>query len=387
MATTFEQNYIDLLIKQYWEQPNAVAEIEAQAATWEKIRDVFLAFDAEFDLDTAVGAQLDIIGKTVGLLRADHIEFNDDEEYRFFLRLQISRNNGSAFMVSDDKTSIQDVIQFAFEKLAYVIDSKNMTLTLYIEDTFDITRLLLILELAVLPKPQGVRYIVIMYETFGLPFGFSELTEPLPTDVAGYTETGVSTLPTAAQVGSSLAVSTVDFPALAALNSTDVVFIDVNTDELRTYRFNGSTWSLVGSGLSISSVGIPALTALNGTDVAFIDISNDELRTYRFNGSVWSLVGSGLSIVTDLAVAIAALNETDVAFIDDHNDELRTYRWDGSTWSLVGTGLSISTVGVPALAALDGTDVAFIDGTNDELRIYRFTPDIIGGVYSELFEA
>ena len=188
MATTFEQNYIDLLIKQYWEQPNAVAEIEAQAATWEKVRDVFAAFATEFDLDSAVGAQLNILGKTVGLRRADHIEFNDDEEYRFFLRLQIARNNGSAFMISDDRTSIQDVIQFAFEKLAYTLDNKDMTLTLYIEDTFDITRLLLILELGVLPKPQGVRYIVIMYETVGLPFGFSELGEADPTDVDTYSE-------------------------------------------------------------------------------------------------------------------------------------------------------------------------------------------------------
>ena len=184
----FTQSYVDLLIKQYWEQPNAVAEIEAQAVTWEAIRDILLDFDAEFDLDTAIGAQLDIIGKIVGLRRADHIEFTDDEEYRFFLRLQIARNNGSAFMVSDDKTSIQDVIQFAFEELAYVIDNKDMTMTLYIADTFDITRLLLILELGVLPKPQGVRYIVIMYETAGLPFGFSELGQADPTDVDTYSE-------------------------------------------------------------------------------------------------------------------------------------------------------------------------------------------------------
>jgi hypothetical protein len=171
-------------------------------------------------------------------------------------------------------------------------------------------------------------------------------------------------------VGSGLSIST-GIPALAALNGTDVAFIDATNDELRTYRFNGSTWSLVGSGLSISTAGNPALTALNGTDVAFIDDTNDELRTYRFNGSTWSLVGSGLSISTAGYASLTALNGTDVAFIDDTNDELRTYRFNGSTWSLVGSGLSISA-GTTALAALNGTDVAFIDGTNDELRTYRF---------------
>ena len=130
---------------------------------------------------------------------------------------------------------------------------------------------------------------------------------------------------------------------------------------------------LVGSGLAISNVGLtPSLAALNGTDVAFIDSANDELRCYRFNGSTWSLVGSGLAISTVGFCALAALNGTDVAFIDATNDELRCYRFNGSTWSLVGYGLVISSAGDPALAALNGTDVAFIDYTNDELRCYRF---------------
>lgn len=83
-------------------------------------------------------------------------------------------------------------------------------------------------------------------------------------------------------VGSGLGISGVTYPALAALNTTDVAFIDANNDELRTYRFDGSNWSLVGSGLAISATGHPALAALNATDVAFIDYSHDELRTYRF---------------------------------------------------------------------------------------------------------
>ena len=67
----------------------------------------------------------------------------------------------------------------------------------------------------------------------------------------------------------------------SALNGTDVAFIDIANDELRTYRFDGSNWALVGSSLAISSIGNPALAALNGIDVAFIDAINDELRTYR----------------------------------------------------------------------------------------------------------
>ena len=185
-------------------------------------------------------------------------------------------------------------------------------------------------------------------------------------------------------VGSGLSISGIGNPALAALNSTDVAFIDDLLEELRVYRFNGSTWSLVGSGLSIPGISFPALTALNSTDVAFIDRSLDELRVYRFNGSTWSLVGSGLSISGSGFPALAALNSTDVAFIDDIFEELRLYRFNGSAWSLVGSGFSIPGVSSPALANLNATDVAFFDATLDELRIYRFDGSTFAQVGSGL---
>jgi hypothetical protein len=34
---SFVSEYQDLLIKQYWEQPNATAEIELKAETWQRI--------------------------------------------------------------------------------------------------------------------------------------------------------------------------------------------------------------------------------------------------------------------------------------------------------------------------------------------------------------
>ncbi len=186
-------------------------------------------------------------------------------------------------------------------------------------------------------------------------------------------------------VGSGLSISGIGNSSIAALNGTDIAFIDSIIDELRTYRFNGSTWSIVGSGLSISGISIPALTALNGTDIAFIDSTIDELRTYRFNFTTnsWSIVGSGLSISGVIYPSIAALNGTDIAFIDDTIEELRTYRFNFTTnsWSIVGSGLSISGISIPALTALNGTDIAFIDSTIEELRTYRFGYSVSGSPY------
>lgn len=191
--TAFTESYVALLIRQYYAQPRAVAEITAQAAGWEKIRDILVEFQSEFDLDTATGDRLDKIGKLVGLPRTLRAEFDLDDEYRFFLQLQIAVNNGSAFMVSDTRTSIQTVIQFAFDKLAYAIDNRDMTLTLFVDSTFDPARLQLVIALGLLPKPQGVRYVITTFNDNILNFGFSELGSSDPADAGTYSELGFPT--------------------------------------------------------------------------------------------------------------------------------------------------------------------------------------------------
>jgi hypothetical protein len=175
-----------------------------------------------------------------------------------------------------------------------------------------------------------------------------------------------------AQVGNDLNIAGVQAPALAALNDTDVAFIDATNEDLRVYRFDGTDWAQVGNDLNISGITDPALAMLNDTDVAFIDATNEDLRVYRFDGTDWAQVGNDLNISGITVPALAMLNETDVAFIDDTGDDLRVYRFDGTDWAQVGNDLNIATVGQPALAMLNETDVVFIDGANNDLRVYRF---------------
>jgi hypothetical protein len=175
-----------------------------------------------------------------------------------------------------------------------------------------------------------------------------------------------------AQVGNSLAISTVGNPALAALSSSRVAFIDATNDSLRAYDFDGTNWAQVGNSLAISNVGLPALAALSSSRVAFIDGDNDSLRAYDFDGTNWAQVGNSLAISTVGNPALAALSSSRVAFIDNTNDSLRAYDFDGTNWAQVGNSLAISGVGAPALAALSSSRVAFIDATNDSLRAYDF---------------
>ena len=218
---SFESEYVNLLIKQYWEKPKAYAEIEMKASSWRRTFEWLDSFTDEFDLDTATGARLDIIGRIVGIRRtvpfvvpkiafgfdenvsargfddkfsplADRAPFQDkferaytslqldDTAYRFFIRARIAKNVGGPYLADDQGLAIQEVVGTLFDGLAYVLDKKDMTMTLYVSPQYNLDNLRAILRLALLPKPQGVRYAVIVQADPGETFGFADNVNSLP---------------------------------------------------------------------------------------------------------------------------------------------------------------------------------------------------------------
>ena len=208
---TIDQNFIEqyreLLILQYSDKEKAVAEIDLLSGTWSKVFTFFNAFFTEFDLDTASGDRLDKIGKIVGAPRVvqdglakkyfgfegitNALTFgagpffsiiNDsgftstelnDTQYRFFIRSKIAKNITSAFMTSDERQSLQETIQFLFKNRAFVTDNKDMTLTLYVDESFPVEDLTLLQALDLIPKPQGVGIKNIVSFAFDETFGFA----------------------------------------------------------------------------------------------------------------------------------------------------------------------------------------------------------------------
>lgn len=205
--------YTLLLIKQYWEKPRARAEIELQMGGWQRLAALIRAFEVEYDLDFARGVQLDVLGKIVGVPRivpavltritfgfdnnpnsrgfADRFNVSregapfarrfepqytsqqlTDDQYRRFIRAKVALNVCSAYIASDDRISIQDVINQAFDGRAYVVDNQNMSLTLYVSPSVALDELRLIRQLGLLPKPQGVRYSFVIQAEPGVTFGF-----------------------------------------------------------------------------------------------------------------------------------------------------------------------------------------------------------------------
>ncbi|MDF1593736.1 MAG: DUF2612 domain-containing protein [Desulfobacterales bacterium] len=219
--TDFKQSYIDLLIKQYWQQDNAPAEIRLQAGTWEKSVDWLRSFLTEFDLDNATGDRLDIIGRIIGLKRlvpfivpkiafgfdenpnargfddkfltlADRAPFADkferqytslqldDTVFRFFIRAKISKNSGSPYLVDDEGLAIQRVVNVLFGGSAYALDNQDMTLSLYVSPAYNLDNLRAIIRLDLLPKPHGVDWEHIIQAGPGETFGFADNPDSLP---------------------------------------------------------------------------------------------------------------------------------------------------------------------------------------------------------------
>jgi len=193
----------NLLIKQYWEKPKALAEIGLQADTWETVRAFLVALDSAFDLDSAVGEQLDVLGRIVGIERnvlavpksffgfssnpislgfADKFDptrqgglffdkfgsaFTDfqlnDSEYRNLIKVKAAFNRSSGYLSSNDFVSIQSVVLSVFDGQAYVSDNLDMTITLNASQYIGANRVNLIVALGLLPRPQGVTYTNTVY--------------------------------------------------------------------------------------------------------------------------------------------------------------------------------------------------------------------------------
>ena len=219
--TDFEDSYINLLIKQYWQQEKAPAEIRLQAGTWQNTVDWLRSFIDEFDLDHATGDRLDIIGRIVGINRiipfvvpkiafgfeendnsrsfddkfnplADRAPFQDkferrytslqlnDNDYRFFIKAKIAKNIGSPYMADERGLSIQEVMATLFDGKAYALDLQNMTLRLYVSPLYNLDKLRAIIKLDLLPKPHGVDWEIIIQAAPGETFGFADNPDSQP---------------------------------------------------------------------------------------------------------------------------------------------------------------------------------------------------------------
>ena len=194
--------YVGMLIIQYYNKPLARARIELIAQEYEKVFSALNGVLSNFNIDTATGDLLDKIGSIVGMPRTLPFSpygtgLNDlnDDLYRFYIRAKIAVNNCKA-VTSNKYNGLSEIYRFIFGYNSLLIDNKNMSITLYIEDTiyypqfafgyyseycgynegewsFDPDILPFFNTLGLLPKPNGVRIILVKWNKDNY-FGFED---------------------------------------------------------------------------------------------------------------------------------------------------------------------------------------------------------------------
>lgn len=165
--------YSNLLIMQYHNKPKAKATVEATVGLLPD--DLIQEVINGFDLDTAVGTQLDTIGVYVGVDRyyLDETELKPlgDDDYRVLIKLKIISNS------SDLSHKSLDYSLYEFFGNDIRMDSVgNMEMSYFVPK--DKTPLILAaIQKEVLPRPMGVKcaYITEYDKKF---FGFCTYANP-----------------------------------------------------------------------------------------------------------------------------------------------------------------------------------------------------------------
>lgn len=123
--------------------------------------------------DTAIGAQLDILGKYAGVTRSGtNLSGNfvtlGDEEFLILIQMAIITNNAGSSL-----ETIQNLLHQFFPGLFQVTDYQNMRLSYLISNTIggsDLIQLMLVQGL--LPKPMGVQLSVTVVPDFTILYAF-----------------------------------------------------------------------------------------------------------------------------------------------------------------------------------------------------------------------
>ena len=127
-----------------------------------------------FTLGTAVGVQLDVLGKYAGVTRYGYgLTGNpitlDDPDYTKLIQLAITQNNAGSSL-----SDIQDLIYQNFANEIFVYDSANMQMSYLITSSVGGLPLVeMFITKGLLPKPMGVTLASIIYVPNQSLFGFS----------------------------------------------------------------------------------------------------------------------------------------------------------------------------------------------------------------------
>lgn len=182
--------YADLLILQYKTQPKARATISALT---DKVIADGLLMDVinGFNLDTAVGKQLDILGKYIGLSRIVKEKVGSpgtivltDDQYRLLLKLKLICNTSYSAT-----SQIRNALFQLFPDDIRVFDPRTMEMEYELSMMFNGLESVIVAE-ELLPFPMGLGFNVVivpdLLELYGY-YGYDGLNDN-PNGYSSYTD-------------------------------------------------------------------------------------------------------------------------------------------------------------------------------------------------------
>ena len=163
--------YVGLLASQYRNSPKLIAFLTALLKKFDDVSQCLVAMEQAFDVDNAIGPQLDMVGGIVGASRMVGFQptgglspILDDSDYRIYIKATAAANRWDGTI-----DGLQGIWQTLFPGGTIIIaDQQNMTAIIYLFGTFTPIMEQLIANGYIVPRPEGVLYSY----TFGKAFGF-----------------------------------------------------------------------------------------------------------------------------------------------------------------------------------------------------------------------
>ena len=122
------QEYLDRITSEHRDKPKFIAWLTSILTPTDDIYNCINKIDDAFDLDKAVGNQLDVLGELIGVSRTlvfqplDMSPLLDDDTYRLVLKAKIGKN-----MWQGTKTEVQEIWDGMFSDLQLdLIDKEEL---------------------------------------------------------------------------------------------------------------------------------------------------------------------------------------------------------------------------------------------------------------------
>ena len=155
--------YTGLISSEYQDSPQFLAWLAANLQLFQDVNNCLNTFSTSFDIQQAVGAQLDVLGVIIGQSRTVAFQPSngvspilDDGTYRLLLQARVAQYHWEG-----TTTELRGVWNGLFPGgILLVTDHQDMTVTFYVAGAFTSVIQDLITHGYIIPRPQGVLYII-----------------------------------------------------------------------------------------------------------------------------------------------------------------------------------------------------------------------------------